>query len=586
MTAQKSRTQIASAVSLALSSMMLAGGLNAGVINNSNNTLDSLVDTDGSFLGACGTTDMALEACVDAWDLTNVDVEVVNADNIAQIVGTFDPVTGTYTGSGLNGVMTYGDSFRSYVKDAAGTRVARVSGKDWPVGEPTGIKAVVDDAGVTNGNPQNCIINTSYLDGADDSDPTTDPNAIPPQTSYLDTDKPEPVICSSAFQTHKRFKIAMLDTTVAGVDAGKPGKPIDMVFNVTDDASGLRYYQVFSKINNYTGVRLKGYMIQVGTGTGDAFQTASEAGIADRLQLSRGIGDYLDTTVTPPVYSGSDLWTDDQMATYSSGLFGRADKHFPTDGFFDNQAAGFLVGEGCSSKSDPNLDITVSACANSDTLYSTGPLNVDTADGLDTKDSFYYAYFGNWPHQNLTPRGIFHDFDNDPTTDADLVAWWNGTQWMKPDNLGTVSTADATPSVFVPVSATELNTWANDRSCYEKTKSCYSVGVIEDVLNLGLNYVVKVGDDIDQNNNPATGASQITVRIIPVVADNPTESGPWVANLPAEGELLPVPDTTTTTSSGGGGCAVGGSGRIDPTLPALLAMGLGFFGWRRFKAGK
>ena len=163
---------------------------------------------------------------------------------------------------------------------------------------------------------------------------------------------------------------------------------------------------------------------------------------------------------------------------------------------------------------------------------------------------------------------------------------------MKPDNLGTWDEAtktrvnDQTPSTFVAVSATELNTWANDRSCYSNTKSCYSVGVIEDVLNLGLNYVVKVGDDIDGDGNNATGTSKITVRIIPIVADNPTESGPWVANLPAEGELLPVSDTTITTSGGGGGCAVGGSGRFDPTLPALLAAGLGFFGWRRFKAGK
>jgi hypothetical protein len=39
-------------------------------------------------------------------------------------------------------------------------------------------------------------------------------------------------------------------------------------------------------------------------------------------------------------------------------------------------------------------------------------------------------------------------------------------------------------------------------------------------------------------------------------------------------------------SSGGGGCAIGGDGRFDPTLPALLVAGLGFFGWRRFKAGK
>ena len=43
---------------------------------------------------------------------------------------------------------------------------------------------------------------------------------------------------------------------------------------------------------------------------------------------------------------------------------------------------------------------------------------------------------------------------------------------------------------------------------------------------------------------------------------------------------------TVTSSSSGGGCAIGGSGRFDPTLPALAAAGLVFFGLRRFKASK
>ena len=570
MTHKKSKTLVASAVSLALSSMMLSASLNAGVIQNSN-------FTDPGFLGACGAEGTPT-ACIGAWDLGNVDVELVKADDIASIIGTFGPATGTYS------TMTYGDSFRSYVKDVANTRMARISGKDWPVGEPTGIKAVVGDGGVKNGNPQNCIINTSYLDAADDSNPSTT------ETSYLDSTHPEPVICSSAFQTHKRFKIAMLDTTVAGTAAGDPGKPIDMVFNVADDATGLRYYQVFSKINNYTGVRLKGYMIQVGKGVGAGFKTASQLGITDRLQISRGIGDYLINPVTiPPTYDPvKNLWNDDQMATYSSGLFGLADKHFPDDGFFDNEPAGFFVSEGCTT----NTGLVLGACpvaSDTDTLRSNGPLGPTT--------SFYYTYFGNWPHQNLTPRGVFHDTDDNPTTDADLVAWWNGTQWVKPDNRGTFDpkVVDTTPSVFVPVSETELNAWANDRSCSLNTKSCYSVDVIEDVLNLGLNYVIKVGDGIGDTSIPTNDivGTDVTVRIIPIVADNPTESGAWVANLPPVGDLLPVsdtpvtpPPTTTTTSDGGGGCAVGGNGRFDPTLPALLAAGLGFFGWRRFRNGK
>ena len=36
--------------------------------------------------------------------------------------------------------------------------------------------------------------------------------------------------------------------------------------------NNLRYYQVFSKINNYTGKRLAGYKVIVGTGTGSCVQ--------------------------------------------------------------------------------------------------------------------------------------------------------------------------------------------------------------------------------------------------------------------------------------------------------------------------
>lgn len=43
--------------------------------------------------------------------------------------------------------------------------------------------------------------------------------------------------------------------------------------------------------------------------------------------------------------------------------------------------------------------------------------------------------------------------------------------------------------------------------------------------------------------------------------------------------------TTTTSGGGGGGCAVGGSGRLDPTLPAMLVTALAFLGWRRRTVG-
>ena len=66
MTHKRSKTVIASAVSLALASMMLAPSVNAGVIRNTN-------PTAGAFLGSCGSTQAATEGCIGAMDLTNVE---------------------------------------------------------------------------------------------------------------------------------------------------------------------------------------------------------------------------------------------------------------------------------------------------------------------------------------------------------------------------------------------------------------------------------------------------------------------------------------------------------------------------------
>ena len=85
----------------------------------------------------------------------------------------------------------------------------------------------------------------------------------------------------------------------------------------------------------------------------------------------------------------------------------------------------------------------------------------------------------------LGPKGIYWDFDNDPTTDADIVAWWNGSAWVKNYDSG-----------FAPVSAAEFNAWASDKTCGTASApySCYAIDTIEDALNLGINYTLKVGD--------------------------------------------------------------------------------------------
>ncbi len=554
---KKALIQRASAVSLAFAGMLMAGSLNAGVINNSNP--DSAA---GFFRGDCGTVGSAT-ACVGAWNLGNVEVKLLRLIDGTPF-GTFDEVMGSYT------PMVVGDSFASFISDGdnAAKLMGKVSGKVWPVGEPTGIKAVTGDTKTSKGKPQNCLINTSFL-GVGESASLL--------SAYLDTAHPEPVICSSNFQTHKRFKVAMLPGTVDGVAPGAVGSGIDMVFNVADEDAdpatlNLRPYQVFSKINNYTDKRLKGYKIVVGRGLGAAFRSASDLGIADKLHISLGVGEGATGSAAKPTYDGSDLFDGDGLATFSHGLFGSPDEHFDVNGFFDTRTAGFNVAQTCTKAGveDPSLCSTTpgpivnlqpTSLMASDTIYSTSGV----------LPSNYPTLFGDWLPSIWQPKGIFFDDDGDPTTDAQLMAWWNGSAWLKNNDSG-----------FAVVSSTELNTWA--------ANPLYAVDDIEDVLNLGINYIVKVGDI----NAITNGGPDFTVRIIPIVAD--TQVAPaWMAAaavappLVVDPIVVPAPTTTTPTSTvpssgGGGGCTTAtGDTPFDPVLPLLAAFGLIGLGVRRLR---
>lgn len=79
--------------------------------------------------------------------------------------------------------------------------------------------------------------------------------------------------------------------------------------------------------------------------------------------------------------------------------------------------------------------------------------------------------------------------------------------------------------------------------------------------------------------SPALGAGgaevDITVDQRGVTRETPPDIGAF--------ELVTAVPVPPPTGGGGGGCAVGGNGRLDPTLPAMLAAALAFFGWRRRK---
>jgi len=378
------------------------------------------------------------------WNFENIDVRIVDVSDFSGNVGTFNTVTGVYTTMGAD------MSFESDIKNEADVIVGHLHGKDWPVGEPSGIKIINDDANVKVPKPVNCIMTSSYLGDLDDSG----------TTFYLDSATPKPVLCSSPFQTHKRFKINMLPSTVEGIAPGSYGKPVDLVFNLdpTDASTESVRYQVLQKINNYTDVRLDGYKMEV-----------LDANGAKNAALTLSIGEGEDTTNDP----ATNIWSDDELANFSHGLWGPIDTHFTTPGFFDEVRAYYPA-----------------ALADPQTISYAG----------DMVGGNYQDIFGNWLPSIWAPVGIFHDDDNNPETDGALRAFWGvppgaaeGTlpAWHKGfvDNWAEPTTA-------------ELIGW---------TGALYEEETIEDVLNLGLNYIVEVGENAKLGNS-------FTLRVTPHVA--------------------------------------------------------------------
>jgi hypothetical protein len=397
------------------------------------------------------------------WNLGNVTITVPG--------GSFDEGTGAYT-IGPDGL------YQGDVDDGAGTVMAIVLAKDYPVGEPPGIKIVNDDLLVKEPKPQDCILATSYL-----------------EDHYLDSGDPQQVICSSPFQSHKRFKVAMLP----GMVDGEGSESVDLVFNVEPDAVA-RDYQVFQKINNWTGKRLEGFRIEVGFGVGAAFQTVSEAGVP-----------LASLSVSVP----GTIWDPEDLATFSHGLFGPADKHFPNDGFFDDVRAGFQIDE---YPKEPGTKDTLTAT----TMLASNYADVPPGAGAVANQ------FGPWLPNIWLPQGIFFDDDADPETDDQLVAWYGYNpanaryEWMYGGN-GVVGTA------FGAVTAEVLAAWSAD--------PLYNIGVIDDLVNIGLNYLVTIGD---VTTFPASANNTFTIRITPTADTSGTGAPGYVGIVPPGSGTLVV----------------------------------------------
>lgn len=393
------------------------------------------------------------------WNMENVNVSLLNTIDQMPTGGSFDKENGTYSQMRLlesfSSALTTDDDLRAYL-----------FGKSWPVGEPAGVKVINGDLLTNNGRPENCIMTTSYL-----------------ESGYLD-DGNKPTVCSSGFQTHKRFKVHMLPSMVANTDSGE-GLPVEMTFNLKPDDSSEKRYQVFQKLNNYTGKRLDGYKIEVVDENG-LFNAA--------LTLSMGIGENPGEDGTP-----GDIWDNESIANFSHGLWGPVDHHFDAPGFFDDRRV-YLA---------PQLS------ADNQAIAYQGPI----------LGGNYQSLFGNWLPAGWEPAGIIHDDDMDPGTDGELMAFWGD-----PLNTGSNAWHKGNSLNWETVSEEDLLRW---------TGEWYEQSTIEDVLNLGVNYIVNIGD------NSLIG-KEFTIRFIPYVADDQTPPA-FISNPPpapqyAESEGIVVMD--------------------------------------------
>ena len=383
------------------------------------------------------------------WNLSNAEV-IVNG-TASEIGGTgswYDEATGAY-----NFADDTDFTYQGNVDDGGGSTImGLVLAKDFPVGEPSGIKVVNDDMAVKFPKPTNCIMATSYL--AD---------------HFLDALDPQQVVCSSPFQSHKRYKLALLPPSV---DGGTDG--VDLVFNVEPEL-GARNYQVFQKINNWTDGRLQGFSVQLGFGVGDQFQSVEEAGVV-----------LADLNISVP----SDIWSDTQLANFSAGLFGPLDKHTGKIGFFDPETrAGFYINE-----------YVVGVQPLTDTLTATITLGSDYVNVPAGAGAAAYQ-FGPWLPDSMLPYGVFFDDDGNPETDAELLAWYGYNP--AEDALGWMAGSQDEDGPFSAIPDEELLSMGENLS--------YTMGEIDDLVNVGLNYLVTIGDVSTYPD------STFTIRVTPTV---------------------------------------------------------------------
>ncbi len=121
--------------------------------------------------------------------------------------------------------------------------------------------------------------------------------------------------------------------------------------------------------------------------------------------------------------------------------------------------------------------------------------------------------FGPWIANNMLPYGVFFDDDGNPETDAELLAWYGYNPTLKA--LGWMGGSE---SNFAEITAAEVQTLGENLA--------YTMDFIDDLVNVGLSYIVTVGDV------STFGGTTFTIRVIPTKDTSGAGNPPYVGATP------------------------------------------------------
>jgi hypothetical protein len=412
-----------------------------------------------------------------------------------------------------------------------------------------------------------------------------------------------PKTCSDPPSSAKRFKMIVTEAGAA-VDLVFDTGNLDIAYEDGIDTATVevgRVYRVLQKLTNDTGERIQHFRVELGFGTGGDFTPVDAAADGVGFELRTEVDSQFFGELASDADHGGGLpcatchkaddpslstapqvddthgggrvcsychsfgptrvvWDPDEFSNFSPSMFDPGiDARFD-EGFFDDDVAGLF----------PPQDFELA----DQTQFIGSGTDVDGATGIVGATTVnYFERFGYLLPKSKLPTGIYVDNDGDPATEGELIAWWDGNDWRYGQDQG---------FAVVPVSV--LADWAerplSEVEVLEPPR--YEAALIDDLGGLNVDTYIYIGSDFDVAANPT-----LTLRITANAVAPNTVAGSEDPLWTQEGHLPPALESYVgmgDSGSSSGGCSVGGDGRLDPTLPALLAAALGLLGWRRYRA--